>query len=107
MKINFSKSILIFLLPVLLLVSCTSTLTPKQQAATLVIKNANIYTVDAAFSKSTAIAVNGQYLVYVGNNTGVVPFIGSDTEVLDLRDRTILPGIIDCNYCKNIVFGFS
>ena len=95
MKINFSKSILIFLLPVLLLVSFTSTLTPKQQAATLVIKNANIYTVDAAFSKSAAIAVSGQYLVYVGNNAGVEPFIGSDTEVLDLRDRTILPGIIE------------
>ena len=95
MKINFSKSILIFLLPVLLLVSCTSTLTPKQQAATLVIKNANIYTVDAAFSKSAAIAVSGQYLVYVGNNAGVEPFIGSDTEVLDLWDRTILPGIIE------------
>ena len=95
MKINFSKSILIFLLPVLLLVSFTSTLTAKQQAATLVIKNANIYTVDAAFSKSAAIAVSGQYLVYVGNNAGVEPFIGSDTEVLDLRDRTILPGIIE------------
>ena len=59
MKIHFSKSILIFLLSVLLLVSFTSTLTAKQQAANLVIKNANIYTVDAAFSKSAAIAVNG------------------------------------------------
>lgn len=95
MKIHLSKSILIFLLPVLFLVSCTSAFTPKQQVATLVIKNANIYTVDGAFSKSAAIAVSGQYLVYVGNNAGVAPFIGSDTEVLDLRGLTILPGIIE------------
>lgn len=95
MKINFYTSILIFLLPVLLLISGISTSLAKQQIATLVIKNANIYTVDAAFSKSAAIAVNGQYLVYVGNNAGVEPCIGKDTEVLDLGGRTILPGIIE------------
>ena len=80
---------------VFFVISCQSALPPKQGTATMVIKNASIYTVDSAFSKAAAMAIRGQVLVYVGDQQGVQDFIGPNTKVIDLSGRTILPGIIE------------
>ena len=41
------------------------------EAADSVYRNGNIYTVDEAFSKATALAIKGDRLVYVGGEAGV------------------------------------
>ena len=84
-----------FLIVVILLTACSSTPPPNEEAASLVIQNAVIYTVDADFSKASALAIRGRYLVYVGDRAGVQAYIGPNTKVLDLQGRTVLPGIIE------------
>lgn len=64
-------------------------------AADSVYRNGNIYTVDEAFSKATAIAIKGDRLVYVGDEAGVEAFIGPNTKVTDLGGKTVLPGLVE------------
>jgi predicted amidohydrolase YtcJ len=42
-----------------------------------------------------AVAVAGGRITYVGTDSGVAAFIGPATEVVELRGRTLLPGIHD------------
>ena len=65
------------------------------EAADSVYRNGNIYTVDEAFSKATALAIKGDRLVYVGGEAGVEAFIGPNTKVTDLGGKTVIPGLIE------------
>lgn len=60
-----------------------------------VLKNANIYTVDATNPHAEAIAINDGKIVFVGNNKNVEKFIGKETKVEDLNGKFVLPGFID------------
>jgi len=66
-----------------------------QQAADVVLRNGRIYTVDEARSWAEAIAVTDGRFVYVGTDAGVTPFIGSDTTVVELGGRMVMPGFQD------------
>ncbi len=66
-----------------------------RQVANLVFRNGAIYTVDAARSWASAVAVAGNRIVYVGTDDGAVPFVGAGTPVVDLRGRMMLPGFQD------------
>lgn len=61
--------------------------------ADLVIMNGNIITVDKNFSLRQAVAVKDGKIAAVGGNTDVEPMIASTTRVLDLKGKTMLPGI--------------
>lgn len=61
--------------------------------ADLVIINGKVITVDHDFSIKQAIAVKDGKIVAVGGNDEVKPFIASDTNVLDLKGKPLLPGI--------------
>ena len=65
--------------------------------ADIVIKNAEIYSVDLKneLSVNQAIAVKGSLLAYVGDNSGVESYIDKNTAVYDLKGGTILPGLCD------------
>ncbi len=63
--------------------------------ATLVIRNADIITVDDHFSHAEALAVAGERIVAVGANSDIAPFIGPETRVIDGRGKFVLPGLID------------
>lgn len=65
------------------------------QEADRVWTNGNIYTVDKAFSKATAIAVKDGRFIYVGDNAGVKAHIGPLTQVTDLQGSTVIPGLHD------------
>lgn len=69
-----------------------------EQPATLVLRNANIYTVDDAAPHADAIAVRGDRIVFVGANGGVAAYIGPETRVLDLKGATLVPGLTDAHY---------
>ena len=62
-------------------------------AADLVIINSKVVTVDKDFSIKQAVAVKDGKIVAVGTNDEVKKFIVSDTKVLDLKGKPILPGI--------------
>jgi len=63
--------------------------------ASLVLKNGKIVTVDCNDSIDEAVAVRDNKIVYVGSNIDVVSLIGPETKVIDLKNRTVLPGFID------------
>ena len=63
--------------------------------ADLVLRDAAVYTVDAARTWAEAIAIDEGRIVYVGTNEGVIPWIGQETDVLSLKGSMILPGFHD------------
>jgi len=65
------------------------------QGADRVYVNANVYTVDDAFSKATAFAVKDGAFTYVGDEDGAQSHIGSLTFTVDLDGRTVIPGLHD------------
>lgn len=73
----------------------------KQQApgvADLVIKNAKVYTVDAQHPWAQAVAVKGDRIVWVGDETGVPSQVGAATRVIDAGGKMLLPGFIDSHF---------
>src|SRR5581483_3468343 len=63
--------------------------------ADLVFIDGAVYTVDAARSWATAVAVRGERIVYVGDDGGARKLVGAGTRVIDLQGRMLLPGFID------------
>ncbi len=80
---------------VALAASISPGLVGAQDAADLVFRGGAVYTVDAARSWASAVAVTGNRIVYVGDNRGVEAFVGRTTRVVDLRGRMLLPGFQD------------
>ncbi|NVM78143.1 hypothetical protein FHW83_003967 [Duganella sp. SG902] len=65
------------------------------QPADTVYRNGYVYTVDAKDSVRQALAVRAGRIVYVGDDDGVKAYTGKKTEVIDLRGRMLMPGLID------------
>jgi len=63
--------------------------------ADLLLTNGKIITVDAAFSIHSGIAVRGDRIVAVGDEKELRTYRGSNTRVIDLEGKTVLPGLID------------
>lgn len=80
----------IFLFLTFSIISCG----PKEEAD-LVLRNGKVATVDADFSIQQAIAIQGDRIVFVGSNEAVNSYVGSNTEVIDLEEKLVLPGLID------------
>src|SRR5207248_11689193 len=70
----------------------------QNQPADIVLKNANIYTVDDHKPHAQAIAVKGDKIVFVGSDAEAPPYIGPATRVLDLKGATVVPGLTDAHY---------
>lgn len=68
---------------------------PSGGTATVVLRGGVIQTMDAKRSTVTALAVEGDKIVYVGDDAGVEAFIGDGTEVIDLSGQMVLPGFVD------------
>jgi len=67
----------------------------EQQPADVIITNARVYTVDAARPWAQAIAISGDKILAVGSEQEVRSFLGPTTQVVNGRQRLILPGFID------------
>jgi predicted amidohydrolase YtcJ len=68
---------------------------PQVSAADVVLLNGKILTVDARDSIAQAVAIAGGKIVAVGSTPDVRGRIGPATQVIDLRGRTVTPGLID------------
>jgi predicted amidohydrolase YtcJ len=65
--------------------------------ATLLIRNARVFTVDERRPWAQALAVDDGLLTWVGEDAGADDHIGPGTEVLDARGATVLPGFVDAH----------
>ena len=77
------------LLSALFLFGCTS------QKADMVISNGIIYTMDDFNPLAEAVAIRDGKIIAVGSEYAVESYIGSETKVLDLNGKTMVPGLIE------------
>jgi predicted amidohydrolase YtcJ len=78
-------------------------LTAGAAPADLVFVNGAVYTVDAARSRATALAVRKGIILFVGGDRGARAFVGPRTQVIDLQQRTLLPGFQDSHSHPSLV----
>src|SRR4030095_1090662 len=55
----------------------------------------NIDTVNDRQPRAEAIAVKGDRIIFVGSNLSAQRFVGTNTRVVDLQGKTVLPGFTD------------
>ena len=68
---------------------------PLLDPADAVFVNGKVVTVDERFSTQQAFAVRGERFVAVGTNADIRALAGPTTRVVDLRGRTVIPGLTD------------
>src|ERR1700688_971824 len=73
----------------------TSILRAQQPAPDLILSNGKIITVDERFTIAQAVAIRGDRIVAVGTNQDIARLAGPATRRMDLRGRTLTPGLID------------
>ncbi|MFA8342751.1 MAG: amidohydrolase family protein, partial [Rhodothermaceae bacterium] len=76
-----------------LLVSCQKE--EKKITADMVLTNGKIVTVDDNYPEAEAIAIKGDTIMAVGNKADINKLIGDSTEVVDLKGRLAVPGLIE------------
>lgn len=86
----------------LALVGCQ---TQGSTGADMVLRNGYVYTVDGHDSVQQAIAVANGKIVYVGSDDGVSPYIGKQTQLIDLAGRMLMPGFIDAHMHPGMAAG--
>lgn len=65
--------------------------------ADLIIRSANVLSMDPAFPSATAVAVKGQHILAVGSDDDVLGLKGPNTTVIEARGQTVTPGFIDAH----------
>jgi predicted amidohydrolase YtcJ len=63
----------------------------------LIVRNANVYTVDARLPRAEAFAVRGSRFIAVGSNAEIGALAGKGAQTFDAQGMTIVPGFIDCH----------
>ena len=69
----------------------------KEIYADIAFIRGSVITVDNDNSIAEAVAIKGNKIIYVGSNKGVEDYLGADTNVIDLKGRTLMPGFIDAH----------
>ena len=92
---------LLLILVLIITFSCQN----EKQEVDLVVTNANIYTVDEAFSKVQAFAVKEGKIVAIGTSDEIEENYTS-TDVLNAEGKTIVPGLIDA-HCHFLGLGYN
>ncbi|TET19141.1 amidohydrolase, partial [Candidatus Bathyarchaeota archaeon] len=63
--------------------------------ADLVLTNANVLTMNPSKPHAQAIAIKDRKIVKVGTSKEIKPYIGKNTKMIDLKEKTVVPGFID------------
>ena len=66
-----------------------------RDGADIVFRGGHVYTVDSTRPNATAVAVTGGRIVYVGDSAGVDTLVGSNTRIVELAGRMLLPAFHD------------
>jgi predicted amidohydrolase YtcJ len=70
------------------------TVCSAQQPADTILYNGKILTVDKNFSTAQAVAVRGKQIAAMGTNDAVLKLAGPNTLKIDLKGKTVTPGLI-------------
>ncbi len=57
--------------------------------------NGKVVTVDSSFTITEAVAIKGDIIIAVGTTKEISSFTGDETQIIDLKGRTVIPGLID------------
>ena len=68
---------------------------PKRTPPILVLYNGHVQTMVSESEVASAIAIAGNKIVYVGDDSGIDAFVGDTTQVIDLDGKFVSPGFID------------
>ncbi|MDE2843832.1 MAG: amidohydrolase family protein, partial [Chloroflexota bacterium] len=69
--------------------------TSSPNAADTILHNGKILTIDGRDSIQRAIAIRGKRILAVGDDTSILPLAGPGSTTINLRGRTVIPGIVD------------
>src|SRR5690242_20391063 len=79
-----------------ILAGCATAPGPQSgEAPDLVLYNGKIVTVDGNFSIAQAVAIRGDRFAAVGSDEAIRRMAGAKTQQIDLKGRTVIPGLID------------
>lgn len=78
-----------------------------QQTADTVLYNGKILTVDSNFTMAQAVAVRGNRITAVGTNDEVLGLAGPNTLRIDLKGKTVTPGLIHTHIHLQSVGGYG
>lgn len=70
---------------------------PAAEPATLIVHNAQIYTMYDAQPTAQAVAVRGDRIVLVGTSEAALALRGPETRIVDANGATLIPGIHDAH----------
>jgi len=66
-------------------------------SASCVILNANVITLDSKQSKAEALAIQNGKIIAVGSSKEIRRYVGNETKIVDARNGTVVPGLVDCH----------
>jgi predicted amidohydrolase YtcJ len=72
-----------------------STLHAQQPPADIILSNGKIITVDQRFTIAQSVAIKGNRIIAVGTNQEIARLAGASTRKIDLKGRSVIPGLID------------
>lgn len=92
-----SRCGLLIAVPLLMIAGCSSSEPARQaeQVADLVLHHGVISTVAQDQPEAQAVAIRGAWIMAVGSDAEIEPWIGSETKVVDLAGRRAVPGLIE------------
>ena len=90
MKSKFSSTLAVILLCCVF--ACSN---PKQDYATMLIYGGTIYTVDSVATTVEAVATKDNKILFAGSLEEAETYKNEHTEVLDLKGKTMTPGLIE------------
>lgn len=76
-------------------IAASITFGSAQQTPDTILYNGKVLTVDKNFRTAQAVAVRGAQIAAVGTNDEVLKLAGPSTLKIDLKGRTVVPGLID------------
>jgi predicted amidohydrolase YtcJ len=65
------------------------------EQADVILRNGKVVTVDDYFTITQAIAIKGERVMATGSNADVAKLAGASTHTIDLKGKTVIPGLID------------
>lgn len=68
---------------------------PVMTAPSLILHNAKLSTLDRQYPRATAVAIAEGRFVAVGEDAEILKLAGPHTQVIDVRRRRVIPGLID------------
>jgi predicted amidohydrolase YtcJ len=67
----------------------------QSRSADVVLRNGKVITLDRRSSIAESVAIGGDRILAVGSNAAMAPFTAPSTRTIDLRRKTVIPGLID------------